>query len=58
MVEFAYNNAKNDSIGHIFFELNCSYHLCVFLKKNINAYYKSKLADELTNELKNLMTIC
>ena len=26
MAEFAYNNAKNVSIGHTFFELNYGYH--------------------------------
>ena len=27
MAEFAYNNAKNASTGHILFKLNCEYHL-------------------------------
>ena len=26
MAEFAYNNTKNASTGHMFFELNCGYH--------------------------------
>ena len=33
IVEFAYNNTKNASTSYPPFELNCSYYLCVFLKK-------------------------
>lgn len=35
MAEFAYNNAKNASIGHTLFELNYGYHSYIFLKKMI-----------------------
>ena len=47
MAEFAYNNAKNTSIGYMPFELNCGYHPYVSYKKNINLHSKSKTADEL-----------
>ena len=58
MAEFAYDNAKNDSIGYTPFELNCAYHLYVSYKKNVNPHSKSKLADDLANDLKELMIIC
>ena len=51
MAEFAYNNAKNESTGHTFFELNCGYHLRVSYKEDINPRSKSKLADELSAKL-------
>ena len=36
MAEFAYNNAKNASIGHTPFELNCSYHPRMSYEKNVD----------------------
>ena len=38
MAKFAYNNAKNTSTSHTFFELNCGYYFCVFFEKNIDFY--------------------
>ena len=58
MAEFAYNNAKNASIGHTPFKLNCGYHPRVLYEENINPHSKSKLADKLSAELRELMTIC
>ena len=58
MTKFAYNNAKNASTGHTPFELNCGYHPCVSYKEDIDLCSKSKSADELSNELRELMTIC
>ncbi len=58
MAEFAYNNAKNASTGHIPFELNCEYHPWASHKKDINPRFQSKLADELVTELKELIIIC
>ena len=58
MAEFAYNNVKNASTGHTPFELNCGYHLRVFYKKDINPRFKSKLADELSAKLQDIMTVC
>ena len=58
MAEFAYNNAKNASTGHMPFELNCGYHPRVFFKKDINPCFWSKTADELLAELGKLMTVC
>ena len=55
MAEFAYNNAKYASMGHKFFELNYGYHLRVSYKNGVESHSKSKVADELTKELRNLM---
>ena len=55
MAIFAYNNAKNNSIRYMLFELNYSYHLSVFYIKHINLYSKSKTANKLTKKLGNLI---
>ncbi len=47
MAEFAYNNAKNASTGHILFELNCGYHLRVSFKDDVNPRSRSRSANEL-----------
>ena len=39
------------------FELNYGYHTCISYKKNVNPYLKSKTANKLIEELRNLMTI-
>ena len=57
MAEFAYNNAKNASTGHMPFELNCDYHLQVLYKKNVDPCSQSRLADELLVELRELMIV-
>ena len=36
MAEFPYNYAKNASIGHTHFELNCGFHLQASYKKDVN----------------------
>ena len=51
IAEFAYNNAKNASTGHMPFKLNCGYHPCVSFEKNTNPCSRSKTADELLAEL-------
>ena len=55
MAEFAYNNAKHASTGYTLFKLNCGYHLCVSYEENVNLCSRSKAADELTKELRNLL---
>ena len=37
MAEFAYNNAKNASIGHMPFELNYSYHPWILYKEDVDS---------------------
>ena len=58
MTEFAYNNAKNASTGYTPFELNCSYHPQMSYEKDVNPRSQSKLANELSVELKELMIVC
>ena len=58
MAEFAYNNAKNSSTGHTPFELNCGYHPCVSFEEDTDPRFRSKSADELSAELRDLMTVC
>ena len=58
MVEFAYNNAKNASTSYTPFELNCGYHPRISYKKDVDPYFKSKSAEELANDLRELMAVC
>ena len=57
MVEFVYNNAQNASIGHTLFELNCDYHLKVFFKEDIDFHSKSRFANKLAEELRELIEV-
>ncbi len=57
MAEFANNNAKNTSTGHIPFELNCGFHPQASYKEDVNPRSQSKSTDELATELKELMAI-
>ena len=58
MAEFAYNNAKNASTGYTPFKLNCGYHLCVSYKEDLDPRSKSRTAEELSSDLRELMTVC
>ena len=58
MVEFIYNNAKNDSTGHKFFELNYGYHPRMSYEEDVDPRSQSKSADELSAELRELMIVC
>ena len=58
MAEFAYNNAKNASTGHTPFELNCGHHFQMSYEEEVDSYSKSKSADKLSAELKELMIVC
>ena len=58
MAEFAYNNAKNASTGYTPFELNYGYHPWVSYKEDLNPRLQSKIAEELSSELRNLMAAC
>ena len=58
MAEFAYNNAKNASSGHTPFKLNCGYHPRMSYKEDVDPRSKSKSADELSTELRELMIVC
>ena len=58
MAEFAYNNAKNASFGHTPFELNCGYHPRMSYKEDVDPCSKSKSADKLLTELRELIIVC
>ena len=58
MAEFAYNNAKNASTGHMPFKLNCGFHPQVFFKDDVDPHSRSRSADELAKELRELIEIC
>ena len=58
MAEFAYNNAKNASIGHTPLKLNYGYHPQMLYKENVDSHSQSKLVDELSAKLRELMIIC
>lgn len=57
MAKFVYNNARNASIGHTSFKLNCYYHFCISYKKDVNLHFKSKSTDKLASELQKLMMV-
>ena len=58
MAKFAYNNAKNASTGHTPFELNCGYHPRMSYEEEVDSRSKSKSADKLSAELRELMIVC
>ena len=58
MAEFAYNNSKNASKGHTLFELNCGYYPQMSYKEEVDPRSQSKSADELAEELRELMIVC
>ena len=47
IAKFAYNNAKNASIGHTLFKLNFGYYSRILYKDDVNSRSKSKLVDKL-----------
>ena len=58
MAEFVYNNSKNASTGHTPFELNCDYHPYILYKEEVDSRSQSNFADELAEDLKELMIVC
>ena len=58
MAEFKYNNAKNASTGYTLFELYCSFHPQVFFKDDVDLCSRSRSANKLAKELRELMDIC
>ncbi len=57
IAKFAYNNAKNASIGYILFKLNYGYHPKVLFKKDVDSHSRSCSADKLAEELRELMEV-
>ena len=58
IAELDYNNAKNASTGHTPFELNCGYHSRMSYEEEVNLCSKSKSADKLSADLRELMIVC
>ena len=57
MAGLTYNTTRNASTEYAAFELNYEYYPYVFYKENINFHFGSKVANELTNKLRNLMIL-
>ncbi len=58
MAEFPYNNAKNASTGHTPFKFKCSYYIIVLFKEDVDLYSKSRSANKLAEELRELIEVC
>ena len=58
MAEFAYINTKNANTGFTLFELNCGYHPRVSYEEDLDPRSKSRTAEKLSSELRELMTVC
>ena len=58
MAEFAYSNAKNASTGYTLFELNCGFNPKVSFEDDVDPHSRSRSANELAKELRELMDIC
>ncbi len=58
MAEFAYNNAKNASTSHTPFELNRGYHPRVSFEEDVDPHSRSRSANKLVEELRELMEVC
>lgn len=58
MTKFAYNNTKNVNTSHMHFELNYDYYLRIIFKDKVYPHSKSRSANELAKELRELMSIC
>lgn len=54
----AYNNAKNSSIGHISFDLNCGYHFRVLFEVETNPHLKSCSTSKVAIERRELIENC
>ena len=58
IAEFAYNNAKNANTDHVLFELNYGFHPQVFFENDVDPRSRSRSADKLAKEIRELMDIC
>ena len=58
IAEFAYNNAKNASTGHMLFELNYGFHPRVFFEDDIDPHSRFCSANKQIKELRKSMDIC
>ncbi len=58
IAEFAYNNAKNASTGHILFKLNCGNYPKVSFKEDVDPHSRSRSTNKLAEELRELIEVC
>ena len=58
LAEFAYNIVKNINTGHISFELNCGYNLCILYEKDNDSQDRPKIVNKLSAKLRKLMIVC
>ncbi len=58
MTEFAYNNAKNASTSYTPLKLNYGFYLIVLFEEDVDLRSRSRLANKLANELRELIEIC
>ncbi len=58
MAEFTYNNVKNASTDHTPFKLNCGYYPRVSFEEDIDTHSRSRSANKLVEELRELMEVC
>lgn len=58
MVEFAYNNSQNASMGYIPFELNYNKHPQISFKNKWNTCFKSSSANWLAIKQRELINVC
>ena len=57
MAEFVYNNTNNANTSHTSFQLSGKDYPRILFKDDVNPYFKSCLAEKLTQELRDLMCI-
>ena len=58
IAEFAYNNVKNTSTGHMLLKLNYGYHPWMSYKEKVDPRSKPKSADTLSGKLRELRIVC
>ena len=58
MAKFAYNNAKNASIGHTLFKFNYGYHFRVSFKEDVDLCSRFSSTNKLAKELSELIEVC
>ena len=58
MANFTFTNVKNASIGYRRLKLNYDYHLQISYTEKVDSYFKSKSADKLSAERRELMIVC
>lgn len=58
IMECACNNAKNRHTDHILFKLYRDDNCHVFLEDEVDFYSKSRSANKLARELRELISIC